>query len=78
MSKPRWRWATRDTIAVNDGKYERCLWTARPTSWAMDETLWIRPTLPGHVQCGIKAVDAAYFRKRFGRDLRPGQKVRLP
>jgi len=73
MSKPRWRWATRD-IFLPDALCSRMLW-AREPQWLVKAGQYFHADDSPH--CEQRFVTAAYFRKRFGRDLRPGEKRRL-
>ncbi len=73
MTKPRWRWATRDRYLPNC-KYARMLWTRKP-QWIEKAGQWF---WPDERQTVHQYVTLAYARKRFGRDLRPGELRRLP
>lgn len=78
--RPRWRWATRDGRKDSRLTTTRYLWTVRPV-YSKRRRWWILPDRYQQRGDGViryQAVEASDFRKRFGRDLRPGQSVRLP
>jgi len=89
MSKPRWRWATRDNFGDLSLKtFGRHLWSRRPAKQdhvrrcASDKarSYWTYPPDAYPPTCRpIDVVDvcASDFRRRFGRDLRPGEIRRL-
>lgn len=76
MSKPCYRWATRDRTSLA----ERNLWRRKPVEVSISMLMFSRPGFwcwPGPKPADegdyIK-VSQAYCRKRFGRDLRPGER----
>ena len=80
MSKPRWRWATRDRRTLWLRSEARILWTRKPMRVIeefhgryTDRYVHNDACNPGPLRLG----SCAYFRKRFGRDLRPGEIRRL-
>ena len=73
MSKPRWRWATRDHRSGEPPS--RRLWTSKPMAMPRSRPmLW---TGSGKRRTYDKPVSRAYCIRRFGRDLRPGKIRRL-
>jgi len=87
MSKPRWRWATRD----NPCRWimTRRLWTRKPQwycgmwvpgAWKKDKPReWHIHSRHNYERTNKSLpVERKDFFKRFGHDLRPGEKVRLP
>ena len=90
MSKPRWRWATRDGYGhLGSDAETRRLWSVKPEGLLYstgrrnkngDMTYlpqWGNPP-PGWNGPSTRIVTQADFRKRFGRDLRPGERRPLP
>jgi len=84
VSKPRWRWATRDGFPLS----VRTLWPRKPSrEWGVWVPTWeISPRGGAYAnsrarmrELGLcREVSRTYFRKRFGRDMRPGEIRRLP
>jgi len=80
MSKSRWRWATRDARKETRHKNAtRYLWSVQPVK-SRRYRAWLLPLRFRKWGGGkrYQLVSQAYFRKLFGRDLRPGEKRRLP
>jgi len=81
VSKPRWRWATRDKRTLWLRSEARILWARKPKrviedfhGRLTDRYCHSSALNPGPCRIG----SPADFRKRFGRDLRPGEIKELP
>ncbi|HUS92189.1 MAG TPA: hypothetical protein VM695_10090 [Phycisphaerae bacterium] len=74
MSKPRWRWAARAPKNWR-GPFllERAVFTHKPV---IGLSKWGHTWFPTGGMVDIRG--PAWMRKRFGRDLRPGEIRRLP